>query len=1054
MLLYHARTHTHIQTHRPTFWFSVCSSDNSDEWQQEERIQEDLERGHEVETPTPEMEDRARAWNETRLERKHFEKGLWHFREQQLRLIEKMTDSGGPDPRNGLAGGTEPAERVREAFSTHMWMREMVLVDPAAHALLECLVATDGPATKGRNKKWRERMLGQIITTIERDSALQQVDSRGFLESLQNTDRTDGQLTHKEFYDAFVHPQLAGEDDSALRLERKDVAMDQMAGRGVIEILTLYCRYLSYEPLFGHAITGIVLFNCTVLAADYHGIAPCDGSVLSGCVLETLNTTCTFLFVAELVIKLVGMTPRNYVKESFNLFDAAIVLASLVELFMPSSGDGGGAISVFRALRILRILKAAVRFPALKTIIVTILSIIPSLGNFFMLLGLFIFFYATLGLHLWGGTYDQLDAVYGEHPRVNFDTFWSSILLVFQVLTGEDWQMAMYDTVEANGVWAAVFFVTMFAMGGYILLNLFIAVMLVKTLAAFEPPPDMRKDLMARAGWYTPVPEGKERVQTGEFDVLHGSALMCLGTDNALRRGVQRICRSQLFDNIILVCIMLSSVSLTVEHPGQSQDVLDVLDAVDVGFTVVFLIEMALKMTALGVVLGAPNAYLRNPWNVLDFLVVGTAVFARLVSDGPSWVKALRVLRALRPLRVITRVPELKLVVNSLFRAIPKIASVAMLLLCFWLVFGILGVQLFKGKLWACTDPGVQLEELCVGVPHTALASAANEGVVIYGIGGDTSGARLLWVEGEWGFDNILDAVVTLFEVSSLERWPDIAQLGMDVVGAGQAPVQNNAPALGAFFMVFVLFGSFFMLELFVAAIVAAYQLLNDQENGSAFQSERQRVVIAQMVLGSDDSEEDWKPEPKWQRALYEKVTDKHFENAIIMCISLNVLLMALNFDGMSDDVQDISDDLNAIFTAIFLVEAIVKITAMSPARYFAGSGSGWNRFDFMLVVITCLEWTLSTIVLSDDNDQDLGPVKTLRVFRIARIFRLFGKFKGLSNLGLAVIQALPTIMNVAGVLFLLFFMYAIAAMFLFGRVKHGDFVRPSSSLDFAHKTD
>ena len=95
------------------------------------------------------------------------------------------------------------------------------------------------------------------------------------------------------------------------------------------------------------------------------------------------------------------------------------------------------------------------------------------------------------------------------------------------------------------------------------------------------------------------------------------------------------------------------------------------------------------KIAVLNFYFGAANAYIRDPWNMLDFAVVCASVLSRaLPGDGVSWVRGLRVLRALRPLRVIQRVPELKLVVNSLFKAIPIIVNVLVLLAMFWLIFG------------------------------------------------------------------------------------------------------------------------------------------------------------------------------------------------------------------------------------------------------------------------------------------------------------------------------------------------------------------------------
>ena len=79
---------------------------------------------------------------------------------------------------------------------------------------------------------------------------------------------------------------------------------------------------------------------------------------------------------------------------------------------------------------------------------------LSELGNFFGLLCLFMFFFAVLALHLFGGSFGTLE----EYPRDNFDTFGTALLTVFQILTGENWNAVMFNTVETNGYTAILYF--------------------------------------------------------------------------------------------------------------------------------------------------------------------------------------------------------------------------------------------------------------------------------------------------------------------------------------------------------------------------------------------------------------------------------------------------------------------------------------------------------------------------------------------------------------------------------------------------------------------
>jgi voltage-dependent calcium channel T type alpha-1G len=125
------------------------------------------------------------------------------------------------------------------------------------------------------------------------------------------------------------------------------------------------------------------------------------------------------------------------------------------------------------------------------------------------------------------------------------------------------------------------------------------------------------------------------------------------------------------FDNFILMCIMVSSLCMAFDDPLKSPDHLQsqILLALNFIFTGIFLTELILKHIAVGI-----KEYWGNSWNILDGGVVIVAVVDLLLYLylGPgqnqyAFLKALRILRALRPLRVIARNPNLKLVVNTLF---------------------------------------------------------------------------------------------------------------------------------------------------------------------------------------------------------------------------------------------------------------------------------------------------------------------------------------------------------------------------------------------------
>lgn len=184
------------------------------------------------------------------------------------------------------------------------------------------------------------------------------------------------------------------------------------------------------------------------------------------------------------------------------------------------------------------------------------------------------------------------------------------------------------------------------------------------------------------------------------------------------------------------------------------------------------------------------------------------------------FLRALRALRALRPLRMVSRNEGMKIVVSSVMKALPEVLNVLLILLLFFLIFGILGVIFFKGGLYTCTDPNIDNEDECIGYfinPSTGTITKRD------------------WRNPPFHFDNILMSMLTLFEISSLEMWPDYMYPCIDAVGPGKAGERNNSPAMALFFILFIFFTTFFIMNLFVGVVIDKYQSIKNELNGNFF---------------------------------------------------------------------------------------------------------------------------------------------------------------------------------------------------------------------------
>ena len=123
------------------------------------------------------------------------------------------------------------------------------------------------------------------------------------------------------------------------------------------------CRYFLYKialhKMFQHFINVIIIVNTICLSLDSY---PSDSSLQAK--LDKLNIAFFCIFTSEMLIKLIGLGIKNYVKEKFNLFDGFIVMMSIIDVIvnysLSSDGNAGkSAVSAFRAFRLLRVFKLA-----------------------------------------------------------------------------------------------------------------------------------------------------------------------------------------------------------------------------------------------------------------------------------------------------------------------------------------------------------------------------------------------------------------------------------------------------------------------------------------------------------------------------------------------------------------------------------------------------------------------------------------------------------------------------------------------------------------------
>ncbi|XP_054711227.1 voltage-dependent T-type calcium channel subunit alpha-1G-like [Uloborus diversus] len=492
---------------------------------------------------------------------------------------------------------------------------------------------------------------------------------------------------------------------------------------------------------------------------------------------------------------------------------------------------------------------------------------------------------------------------------------------------------------------------------------------------------------------------------------------------NRFRQLCNLIASKKAFDYGVLFFISLNCITLAMERPTIPPGSLErtILTAANYMFTVVFAIEMFIKVIAKGLWYGN-RAYFKSGWNVMDgsLVIISLVDFClSFIADGSPRIfgilRVFRLLRSLRPLRVINRAPGLKLVVQTLLSSLRPIGNIVLICCTFFIIFGILGVQLFKGSLYYCEGPDIK---------HVKNRTDCE------------SDARNQWVNQRYNFDNLGQALMALFVLSSKDGWVNIMYTGLDAVGVDQQPIENYNEWRLLYFISFLLLVAFFVLNMFVGVVVENFHRCREEQ-----EKEEKAMRAAKRAKKLERKRRKMREPPyyinysKPRLLTHNIITSKYFDLAIAAVIGLNVVTMATEFYMMPMELVYALKVFNYFFTAVFILEAAMKIVALGLRRYLSDR---WNQLDVGIVILSVIG------IVLEEMESEVIPInptiiRVMRVLRIARVLKLLKMAKGIRALLDTVMQALPQVGNLGLLFFLLFFIFAALGVELFGRLDCTD---------------
>ncbi|XP_054564859.1 voltage-dependent T-type calcium channel subunit alpha-1G isoform X8 [Eptesicus fuscus] len=488
-----------------------------------------------------------------------------------------------------------------------------------------------------------------------------------------------------------------------------------------------------------------------------------------------------------------------------------------------------------------------------------------------------------------------------------------------------------------------------------------------------------------------------------------------------------RVITHKMFDHVVLVIIFLNCITIAMERPKIDPHSAEriFLTLSNYVFTAVFLAEMTVKVVALGWCFGE-QAYLRSSWNVLDGLLVLISIIdilVSLVSDSGTKIlgmlRVLRLLRTLRPLRVISRAQGLKLVVETLMSSLKPIGNIVVICCAFFIIFGILGVQLFKGKFFVCQGEDTR--------------NITNKS--------DCAEASYRWVRHKYNFDNLGQALMSLFVLASKDGWVDIMYDGLDAVGVDQQPIMNHNPWMLLYFISFLLIVAFFVLNMFVGVVVENFHKCRQhQEEEEARRREEKRLRRLEKKRRSKEkqmAEAQCKPYysdySRFRLLVHNFCTSHYLDLFITGVIGLNVVTMAMEHYQQPQILDEALKICNYIFTIIFVLESVFKLVAFGFRRFFQDR---WNQLDLAIVLLSIMGITLEEIEVNASLPINPTIIRIMRVLRIARVLKLLKMAVGMRALLDTVMQALPQVGNLGLLFMLLFFIFAALGVELFGDLE------------------
>ena len=467
---------------------------------------------------------------------------------------------------------------------------------------------------------------------------------------------------------------------------------------------------------------------------------------------------------------------------------------------------------VIVVIRILRTFKLVRKWQSLNETLSILVKSSADIATFAILLALFIFMYAIIGMELFANIVkfddnNAKDLINGKSPRFNFDDFSHAIISSFTLLIGETWGDVFFEYARFNQAAGVIYVISAEVMLNIFLVNLFLAILLqgffvdedqvkMQEEDRKDAKFNLRRMKTTRKGFNVVKRYHKQRTfltalktfriilwladvcktkrQPEKVSEFYGDSLQIFGPNNSFRIFIGHIVKSSIFQYLSCAVIAINSIVLSFKTPLQDPNgslctIAYIIDLVTLGF---FILEILMKTTAFGFISNGENSYLRSPWNILDFFITVISIVGLILNSSETWVeKVIMLFRVLRAVRVVTLNEGFRLCIQAIVQGSPKILQTIFVGGLFFLVFALISVHFFGGIFYYCDVDAVERINI-------------NNVVTAYdcmNLGGE-------WRDRDINFNNILGSLMILFELFTGKSWNEMVEYLGDAVDVDYQP--------------------------------------------------------------------------------------------------------------------------------------------------------------------------------------------------------------------------------------------------------------------------